>query len=243
MNRWLRTMGVLGVLLWAAGPVQAQLGPEIARKHAARAGAKLAVLTGLRAEGRTFINKEVVPFTMIAQRPNRLRVESFTPQHRITQGYDGSGKPWVMQGDAPDGTVRDMTPGEAKDFINNADFDGPLVNFEAKGYSVDYAGEEKVEGKPAYKLLLMNKRDDVFFLWLDQESMEIVKRSVFRVFNNQRVAVDTFFKEYRPVAGVMQPHRVETVANGKTVYVMLIDKLEANPAEISAKLFVRPTGK
>lgn len=236
-------MSILSLLLLAAASAQAQLGPEIARKHAARAGEKLAALTGLRAEGRTFINKEVVPFTMIAQRPNRLRVESFTPQHRITQGYDGRNAPWVTLGDAPDAAARDMTPGEAKDFINNADFDGPLVNFEAKGYTVDYAGEEKVEGKPAYKLLLMNKRDDIFFLWLDQDSMEIVKRSVFRVFNNQRVAVDTFFKDYRPVAGVMQPHRVETVTNGKTVYVMLIDKLEANPAEMSATVFARPTGK
>lgn len=222
---------------------QAQLGSEIARKHAARAGEKLSALTALRAEGRTFINKEVVPFTMIAQRPNRLRVESFTPLHRTIQGYDGINAPWVVQGDAKDAAGRDMSAAEAKDFINNADFDGPLVDFERKGYSVDYAGEEKVEGRAAYKLLLMSKRDDVFFLWVDTETAEIVKRSVFRVFNNQRVTVDTFFKEYRPVAGVLQPHRVETVANGRTVYVMLIDKMEANPADLPAETFTRPTGK
>lgn len=218
----------------------AQLGMEIARKHAARAGDNLAALTALRAEGRTFIGKDVVPFTMVAQRPNQLRVESFTPLMRTVQGYDGQHNPWVQSGEKDDTAPRDMTPLEAKDFIANADFDGPLVDSESKGYSVDYAGEEKVDGRPAFKLLLMNKRDDIFFMWVDAESYEIVKRSVYRVFDNQRVAVDTFFKEYRPVGGVLQPHRIETMANGRTVYVMLIDKMEANPAGISTNAFSRP---
>jgi len=237
MTRVVRVLLVVG-LLFGAGSARAQLGKEIAQKHAQRAGGKLAELTALRAAGRTFIDQEEVPFTMVAQRPNRLQVESATPLHRTIQGWDGVHPPWVVQGEGV--APRDMSPTEAKDFIANADFDGPLVDYAAKGGSVDYAGEEKIDGRPAYKLLLMNQRDEIFFMWLDTETYEVVKRSVYRVFNGQRVSVDTFFKDYRPVGGVLQPHRVETIANGRTVYVMLIDRMEANPVDLPAETFTRP---
>ena len=218
---------------------QAQLGHEIARKHADRAGDKLAALTSLRAEGRTFIGGEVVPFTFIAQRPAKLRVESFTPLRRVIQVYDGTGTPWISHTEVKGAVPQDMTDAEAKDFVANADFDGPLINFADKGYSVDYAGEEKIEGRTAYKLLLMNKRDDIFFLWVDAENHEVVKRTAYRVFGNQRVAVDTLFKDFREVGGVLQPHRIETTANGRTLYIMLIDRMEANPA-VPPETFARP---
>lgn len=237
MFRFLRTFLLASLAVVTA---QAQLGREIAQKHAVRAGDKLAALTALRAEGRTFINGEVVPFTMIAQRPNRLRVESFTPLRRVVQAYDGAGTPWISHTEAKGGVPQDMTEGEAKDFIANADFDGPLINSAEKGYSVDYAGEETLDGRKAFKLLLMNKSDNIFFLWVDAETYEVVKRTVYRVFSDQRVAVDTFFKDFKAVGGVLQPHRVETTANGRQLYVMIIDKMEANPANLPPETFARP---
>jgi outer membrane lipoprotein-sorting protein len=233
-----RIIGLVALLTLAVSG-QAQLGHEIARKHAARAGEKLAALTALRVEGRTFISDEVVPFTLVAQRPNRLRVESFTPLRRVVQVYDGENLPWISHSEARSGLPQDMGEGDAKDFIANADFDGPLVNFAEKGYSVDYAGEEKINGGTAYKLLLMSKTDDIFFLWVDAENNEVVKRTAYRVSGDKRVAVDTFFKDFREVAGVLQPHRIETVANGRTLYVMLVDRMEAN-VEIPVGTFARP---
>ncbi|MDI1336392.1 MAG: hypothetical protein PSU94_09450 [Lacunisphaera sp.] len=242
MVRLIRPLLPLAFLL-AATIVQAQLGHEIARKHAERAGDKLAALTALRAEGRTFINEEVVPFTMVAQRPSRLRVESFTPLRRVVQAYDGAGKPWTSHSELKGGAPLDMNAADANDFVANADFDGPLVNFAAKGYSVDYAGEEPIDGRNAFKLLVMNKSDNIFFLWVDAENHEIVKRTAYRVFSNQRVAVDTFFKDFREVGGVLQPHRIETTANGRTLYIMLIDRMEANPPAIPPETFARPPAR
>ena len=132
-----------------------------------------------------------------------------------------------------------MPEAEAREFIINSDFDGPLVNFAAKGFSVDYAGEEPVEGRPAYKLLLMNRSDHLFFLWVDTQTAEIVKRTVYRVNNGQRVAVDTLFKDFRPVGGVMQPHHIETLVNGRLLRVTVIDRMDANPA-VAPATFARP---
>ena len=238
MPGFLRFLCLLGAMCLAV-PANAQLGHEIARRHAERAGGRLAALVAVRAEGRTFINGEVVPFLLVAQRPNRLRVESFTPVRRALQVYDGVSPPWTSHTGSKGGAVRDMAENEAADFIANADFDGPLVDFAAKGYSVDYAGEELIEGRPADKLLVMNRRDQIFFLWVDRQTAEIVKRTVYRMNGGQRVAVDTFFKDFREVGGVRQPHQIETMANGRMLYVMVIDRMEANPA-VAPVMFARP---
>jgi len=227
------------MLLLLPALAQAQLGPEIARRHAERAGTKMAALRAVRAEGRTFINGEVVPFTLVAQRPNRLRVESFTPLRRAVQVYDGEHTPWTSHTQAKGGMPQDIAQPEAAEFIANADFDGPLVDFKAKGYSVDYAGEELIDGRPADKLLVMDRKDRIFFLWVDRQNLEVVKRTTYRIGNGQRVPVDTFFKDFREVAGVLQPHRIETAANGRLLYVMVIDRMEANPA-IPPDAFAKP---
>jgi outer membrane lipoprotein-sorting protein len=218
----------------------AQLGADIARKHAERAGAKLQALQSLSGEGKTFIGKDVVPFAFISQRPNRLRVESYSPSRRVVQVYDGLSAPWISHSESRNGVPQEMTEDDAKDFIENADFDGPLVNYASKGYSVDYAGTEKIDGRDAYKLLVMNKSDNIFFIWVDTESYEMVKRTVYRTGKNKRIAVDTFFKDFRRVGGVLQPHRVETMMDGRLVYVMVTEKMEANLATIPAGTFVRP---
>jgi outer membrane lipoprotein-sorting protein len=218
---------------------QAQLGHEIAQRHAGRAGDKLAALQSLRAEGRTFISGEMVPFTLTAERPNRLKVESFSPLRRVIQGYDGEKAPWLSHSEVKGGVAQDMAAADAKDFVANADFDGPLVNFAEKGYSVDYAGEDVLEGRRAYKLLIMSPSDDIFFMWVDAENHEVVKRTVYKANKEGRVTVETFFKDFRPVAGVLQPHRVETTANGRLIYVMVIDAMKANE-EIPKGTFGRP---
>ncbi len=237
-----RTLTIALGLLTLMLSGRAQLGPEIARQHAQRAGDKLAELKTLRAEGRTFIGGEMVPFTLLAERPNRLRVESFSPLRRVIQGYDGLSAPWISHTEFNAGTAQNMPPNDAKDFVANADFDGPLVNYADKGYTVDYAGEDTIDGRRAFKLLVMSRADDIFFLWVDAETHEVVKRTVFRAGKEERVTIETLFKDFRPVAGVLQPHRIETTANGRLLYVMVIDKMEPN-VPMPTAAFIRPERK
>jgi len=239
MSGFMKSLLFCLAALAVATPSYAQLGPEIARRHAERAGGKLAALKTLRAEGRTFIGSEMVPFTLLAERPTRLRVESFSPLRRVIQGYDGLQPPWISHSEFNGGAVRPMPAPDAKDFITNADFDGPLVDYAAKGYTVDYAGEDVIESRRAFKLLVMSRTDDIFFLWVDAENHEVVKRAVFRTSKQERMTIETLFKDFRPVAGVMQPHRIETAANGRLLYVMVIDRMEPN-VTVAPEKFTQP---
>lgn len=234
---------LLVLSLWAAVSASAvDLGAEIAQKHAERAGGRGRELRSLYAEGRTLIRGEVVDFKMWAERPNRLRIESTSPVRRVVQVYDGRHEPMISHSDVEQGRPLRMSAGERKDFIANADFDGPLIDYAAKGYSVDYAGGEEIDGRPANKLLLMDARDEVFFYWVDAETAEIVKRSVFRVARDRRVLVDTYFSDFREVAGTRQPHRVETKVGDNTLYLMVIARMEGNSTQVTTDKFAVPDG-
>lgn len=231
------------VLLFASVSAHAaDLGAEIARKHEERSGGRAKELRSIYAEGRTLVRGEVVDFRMWAERPNRLRIESTSSTRKVIQVYDGRHEPMISHSDAENGRPLRMSAGEQKDFIGNADFDGPLVDSAVKGYSVDYAGGEDVGGRPAAKLLVMDPRDEVFFFWIDAETAEVVKRSVFRVARDRRVLIDTFFSDFRPVAGTLQPHRVETKVGDNTLYLMIIARMEGNSAEVTAEKFAVPDG-
>ncbi len=231
------TGALCGLLL--AVTAHAQIGVEVARQHAQRAGDRLAALQALRAEGRILLGGETISVVAIAQRPGRLRVETTTAQRRVVQVTDGVHPAWISHPDTNGGAPQDMPEVDARDFAMSADFDGVLVDYAAKGYSVDYAGEEAVDGKRAAKLLVMGKRDEIFFLWVDAESHEIVKRLLYRTRAGRRIAIETLYKDFRPVGGVLQPYRIETLADGQQIYVMMMDRMEANPL-IAPGTFDRP---
>ncbi|MFI5335964.1 MAG: hypothetical protein ACHQ5A_04225 [Opitutales bacterium] len=232
------------LLLIAAVPLRAdEFGDVVAKQHAARAGERLAALQSYYAEGRTLINNEVVPFRLWAQRPDRLLVESATGERRVLQCFDGRHEPRISHTELAQAAPQAMSPGDRKDFVANADFDGPLVDYAAKGYTVDYAGENDVGGRKAAKLLLMSAQNDVLFLWVDAETHEIVKRAVFRISRSgERRLVETYFSDFREVGGVLQPHRVETKIGDTTLYLMVVSKMEANSPQVTDERFAAPPG-
>lgn len=237
MLRLLIVLGLSSVLVSAT-----ELGREIAQRHEARAGGRARALQSLYAEGRTLIQGEAIEFKLWAARPNLLRVESTSPKRKVTQIFDGKHEPVITHTDVEGGRPLRMSPAERKDFIANADFDGPLMDHVAKGYSVDYAGTDLVEDRPADKLLVMSPHDDVLFLWVDSRTAEVVKRSVFRIVREQRVTVDTYFGDFREVAGTLQPHRVETKVGDRTVYLMVVARMEGNSAQVTPGRFAAPEG-
>ncbi len=231
---------VLCFVVLAATAFASDLGRDIARRHSERSDGRARALQSLYAEGRTLAGDEIIDFKLWAARPGQLRLESTTPKRRVTQIFDGSHEPLISNSEVEGGRPLRMAPSERTDFIANADFDGPLVDFELKGYTVDYAGEEQVHGRPASKLLVMSARDDIFFLWIDNKTAEIVRRSVFRIAREQRLTVETIFSEFREIDGTLQPQRIETKVGDKTLYVMVFSKMELNSARVTAERFAVP---
>ncbi len=61
--------------------------------------------------------------------------------------------------------MQSMTEADLRNILEEADFDGPFVDYRAKGNKVEYAGKTTVEGKPAYKIKLTTRRRHQLFFF------------------------------------------------------------------------------
>jgi predicted Zn-dependent peptidase len=210
-------------------------GREIIRLAlAARGGLeKLEALTALRLEGQGILKSPQGPVPLSSRItlrfPDKVRIELMSPMFgRIVQCYDGASG-W-MQG--PMG-VLDMPPSEAKRLRNEAARDGSqlLRALAAPGARPVFAGEQEVEGRPAYAI----DAGDGTTLFIDKESHHLVRRDEKRA----EGTVSSFMGDYRLVGGVAIAHSVRTVASGEERVRLTIEKAEVNP-ELSGEAFTRP---
>jgi hypothetical protein len=110
----------------------------------------------------------------------------------------------------------------------------------ARGFAFDYAGEVTSGGKKLLRLLVTRKMTDTFSVLVDAETYFIIAKVETRQSpGGRRVEIMTRYEDYRPVAGVMLPHRVAVLNDGKLMQHTLIEKVEPNPA-LTAETFARP---
>lgn len=218
----------VSVGLVPAGAIEAD---QLARiHHEAIGGAeRLENLTTLRARGYVRIDNRYLQFTLLAERPNRVRMETHTLEHVIVQATDGVNPPWQMDPRDDPPKPRLITGTEAREFAADAEFDDPLVNSEAKGYSVEFAGETEWDERPAIRLLLTRRLVDSFYLFIDPETFFIVgKQAVRRLDYGREVKMESFYRDFRPVGGVIMPHRIQVSADGKFLHETVMQKVEPN---------------
>jgi hypothetical protein len=164
-----------------------------------------------------------------SKRPNMLRT-TFTIQGMTQiQAYDGTSG-WQI---SPFGGKKDpqlLGEDDMRGLVENSDFDGQLVDYQAKGNKVEYLGHDQVDGDDALKLKVSLKNGDVFYYYLDPDTfLEIeVERQQF-IRGSVRESVD-MLGSYKPVNGVMYPFSIETGskndADGRAR--ITIKKIEAN---------------
>jgi outer membrane lipoprotein-sorting protein len=219
-------------------PVPALLAPQtpsvqqlIARHIKARGG--LAALRAVQTRRTTGVMSGVapfdIPFTIEQKRPGLFRRElsiQGTPQITVFDGKGGWKVDPFTQGDAK---PQPLTPDDVKDLIEDADMDGGLVDWAAKGNKVEYLGQERLEGGPAYALKLTYANGRVSTIYLDASSCQEVKRVVTRKQMGQEVEMEVFTSGYHPVQGVSEPTTIDIGPKGSTQRMRLtMEKVEVN---------------
>lgn len=230
------------VLTACISPLRADQGDDLARIHVEAIGGyqRLHELTSMRVRGYVNIDARHLTFTFIAQRPNRLWMETRAADHVIVQATDGVNPPWQM-----DPQARPLKPvllqgTEAGEFSADAEFDDPLVDSASKGYTVDYAGEVTWDGKPAYRLLITRRFVDSYYLILEEQTYFIVGRQSTRKRQfGPDVKIETRYEDFRPVAGVIMPHRILVSADGRLLHETVLEKIEPN-VPVPAGIFTIP---
>jgi len=140
------------------------------------------------------------PYTRFAKRPNKVLLEIYVQGMTGVQAYDGKTAWWFMpfMGHA---AAEQMPPDMARSMVEGAEFDGPLVNAEAKGHEVKLLGIEQVAGADTYKLEVTLATGGTQTHYLDTETFYTL-----RVESAGEVAT---FKDFKLVDGVPIPHLIE----------------------------------
>lgn len=238
----MRLLSLLVAALCLAGLSRADTAGDLARIHVEAIGgkARLAALKSMRATGLVAVNGSVVRFTMTAARPNKVRVETDNGGRTLVQGTDGVEPPWEFDTGSWPPKYRSMPENVAGTFVADAEFDDPLVAAASRGYTFDYAGEFNAEGRKLLRVLVTRKLSDTFSVFLDPNTYFIVMRADQRTtVGGRKVHVVTHFDDFRPVDGVLLPHRISVVIDGRLNQQTRIERIEANP-ELKEGLFSRP---
>jgi hypothetical protein len=214
-----------------AAPAFAQTVDElIAKANEARGGlARIKAVQSVRMTGRMTMGPGVeAPITLEMKRPRNTRME-FTVQGQTgVQAYDGK-QAW---GIPPMGSRKpEPLPDEmARDIDAQADLDGPLVDYKAKGHQVELVGREKVDGTDAWKLKLTPKGGDAQYVFFDASSFLEIRNEAHRLVRGQELDIVSTFSDYREAGGVVWPHKIQAGPKGRTEkQVLSFDKIEVNP--------------
>lgn len=190
----------------------------------------LHAVRSLRLKGKMLVNQGQLELAFVEtkRRPGQLRSEATLQGMTLVQAYDGT-EGWKI---SPFGGRKDpekMSADDAKSLIEDAEIDGPLVDWEAKGSTVEYLGPEDVDGTLAHKLKVVRKNGDISYVYLDPDHFLEIRILTQRQEQGAQVEVETDLGDYEKIAGVYFPFSIEAGPKGATdKQKVIFEKAEAN---------------
>jgi hypothetical protein len=164
------------------------------------------------------------------QRPNLVRETTSLQGMTAITAYDGA-TGWQIQ---PFGGHKDpelLGEDDLRDLVLDADFDGPLVDYEEKGNTVEFLGHDTIDGDDALRLKVTLKNRDILYYYLDPDTYLEIRREAQEFIRGSIRETITDLGSYKPVAGVMYPYSISQGSkanpNASTVN---IEKIEVNVA-------------
>ena len=207
---------------------------QIVEKHTQALGGldKLKAIQSVTETGKAVVtagpNQIEAPIVMKIKRPSSMRMEMSVQGKSFITGFDGTTS-WTINpfmGSPDPQKSNDEETQQAKD---DADFiEGPLVDYKAKGNTVELIGKEDVEGTAAYKLKVTKKGGSIEYQYLDAQTFLAIRSSGKRKQMGQEMEFESTPSNYKPVNGVMMPYSLSQKVNGSPMMDLTVEKIEAN---------------
>jgi hypothetical protein len=234
-------LAIMLLLVSAAGAVS-QTADEIVGKYVKTIGGmeKIEAVKSLRRTGKVIAGGGFeIPIVEENKRPNMFRQDITIQGLTGTSAYDGKNgwkiQPWQGKKDA-----ETMGEGELKAVIEESDFDGPLINYKAKGNKVEFVGMDEVEGDATYKLKVTLANGEARIYYMDTEYYVPIKIETKRIVRGAEVEFETVLGDYKEVAGWYVPHSIEVGGKGSQFKQKIVyEKIEAN-VPLDDKRFAMP---
>ncbi len=238
------TLKLVAGILCLTALATAQTAEELVAKNLqARGGIdKIKAVNTLKMSGTAYVGI-TAGISQENKRPNMLR-QNFTVQGMTqVQAYDGTSG-WQI---SPFGGRKDpelLGEDDLRDLVDEADIDGPLVDYQAKGNKIEYLGLDTVDGDDAYKLKVTLKNGDVVYYYLDPDTYLEIKKEKQEFIRGSVRETEQDLGSYKQVAGVYYPFSVEAgTKNSPGDHARItFDKIEVN-VPIDDAYFKMPQAK
>jgi hypothetical protein len=231
----------LQTMTWK-GKMDVGTGDSVARSRAMSTNSmrQARAMTAASAAKAAEVKQVQLPFTSDWKRGRKSRVEIEFNGKTSVQVYDGSNG-WMLRPYLNRNDYEPFNADQLKAQSQEADIDGYLVDYAAKGNKIDLEGVEKVEGKDAYKIKVTQKSGDVRYVWIDTTSFLDVRVSgAQRRMDGKMRTVYVYQRDFRAENGLMIPHTLETIVDGyHDPHNMVIESVVVNP-KLADTLFTKP---
>jgi hypothetical protein len=203
----------------------------VSKNVEAKGGAgALQALQSLRLSGKMLVNQGQIELAYLQtkKRPDEIRTEATLQGMTQVEAYDGK-EGWRISPFQGRKDPEKMSADDLKALMEDAEIDGSLVDWKAKGSTVDYLGTEDVDGTLAHKLKVVRKNGDVSFVYLDPDHFLEIRVVTQRIKHGAQEEVETDIGDYEKTGGVFVPTSIESGRKGDPdKQKIIIDKAEAN---------------
>jgi hypothetical protein len=210
---------------------QATVDQLVSKNIEAKGGADaLNALQTLRLSGKMLVRQGQIElgYLQIKKQPDEVRSEGSLQGMTQIEAYDGK-EGWRISPFFGRKDPEHMSADDVKALVEDAEIDGPLVDWKKKGSTVEYLGTEDVDGTPAHKLKVVRKNGDVSFVYLDPDHFLEIRVVTGRMRHGAYEEVETDLGDYEKAGGVFVPTSIESGHKGSPdKQRIIIDKVEAN---------------
>lgn len=235
--RAVKTMSMTGKLDAGKAKDPIKLAQSYLRqRREVKADARKALAAGAELDS----DKQVqLPFVMELKRPDLSRFEIVFRGDTAVQVFDGS-KGWKLRPFLGRREVEPYSEEELRLARQQTEMDGPLLDADRKGYRVELVGSEEVEGRGAYKLKVTVRKGLVRHVWVDKQTFLEVRVDGSRWLDGKERPMWTYFRDYKPVNGLLIPHLLETTVDRvKGSEKIIVEQVAVNPGLDEAR-FKKP---
>jgi hypothetical protein len=202
-------------------------------------------IKSLRLTGHMRVQQDTIELGLVTlvKQPGSVRYEATLQGLTQVQAYDGS-QAWQINPFQGRKDPEKLSADDAKGLGEDAaDFAGTLVDYQAKGYKLDYIGTEDIDGTQAYKLRVSRANGDLTTVYLDPDYFLEIRTVNRRIEHGVPVETVIDYGDYEKVAGVFLPFSQESGVKGSNDRQKVqFDKAEAN-VDAGDGQFQFPQGK
>jgi outer membrane lipoprotein-sorting protein len=142
--------------------------------------------------------------------------------------YDGT-QGWANNPFAGKLNPDPMAEEDVKNISEEADFDGPLVDYAKKSNKVELVGKDKAEEKDAWRVRLTTKNGDVRYYLFDAKTFVLLKWEGKRRADGKEYPIESYFHDYRDVDGLKFAFEIDSGSSATDLtQKLVIDKIELN---------------